>query len=68
MWPNEYSARRAGKSWLAHQQKEMLLDAGKTVSVWTPESITRQRRKKHLTVIEELKPKPAPMTGIYDDL
>ena len=59
--------RRCGKSYIAEMAKEAALDAGKRVLVITPESMTMQRRKKHLTLIENIpKKKPEPMV-IYDD-
>jgi predicted nicotinamide N-methyase len=63
-----YTANRAGKSTLARMWKEAMLDAGETVVVFTPEGATRQKRKKHLTVIEDIKPATEQITVIYDDL
>jgi len=58
----------AGKIWLARHNKEMMLDAGKTVIVCTPEGITKQRRKKHLTMIEEIGPSISTLMVIHDEL
>ena len=59
--------RRSGKSYAQNKMKEAMLNAGKKVLVCTPESITLQRRKKHLTLIENIPRREKPMTVIYDD-
>ena len=59
---------RYGKSYVAEMAKEIALDAGKRVIVVTPESMTMQRRKKHLTLIENVpKKKESVPLVIYDD-
>ena len=63
----EYRIRRAGKAYLANMWKEALLNSGKSVVVINPDGATRQRRKKHLTLIEPLPKKDSTMV-IYDDL
>ena len=51
-----------------YTEKEIALDAGKRVIVVTPESMTMQRRKKHLTLIENVpKKKESVPLVIYDD-
>jgi hypothetical protein len=58
--------RRMGKSWQANKTKEALLDAGHRVMVVTRDSVTLQRRRKHLTMIETL-PRSKPVPLIVDD-
>lgn len=61
------NVRRYGKSRAAEMAKEAALDAGKRVLVVTPDSMTLQRRKKHLTLIENIpKKEPEPLV-LYDD-
>jgi len=50
--------RRTGKSVAAEIIKEAALNAGQRVVVANRSGATLQRRKKHLTLIEELRPKP----------
>ena len=58
--------RQCGKSWLAEQAKEAALDAGATVVVARPGNITRQRRRKHLTLIEDVRPRSGGLVTIDD--
>jgi len=46
------NVNRAGKSVFAYLAKEHALNVGKTVIVATPDNTTKQKRRKHLTMIE----------------
>lgn len=60
--------RRSGKSIAAEAAKEFALNQGLRVLVCTPHSITLQRRKGHLTMIQDVRRMPKPeYEVIYDD-
>ena len=58
--------RQRTKSQLAEQAKEAALDAGMTVLVCRADSTTRQRRRKHLTLIEDVRTPKVPFVMIDD--
>ncbi len=59
--------RRQGKSWAAEQAKEAALNRGLKVIVCTQETITLQKRKKHLTLIQVIPKRIPPTLVIYDE-
>lgn len=59
---------RRGKSQLAELWKEAILNNGGKVVVVNPESVTIQRRKKHLTLIKSIHKKQPEMVVIFDEL
>jgi hypothetical protein len=59
--------RQNGKSRLGKLASEILLDAGKTITVLTPEITVIKRRKRHLTLIERVPIKAKTLLFLTDE-